>query len=92
VIVGDLQLDFSKIEEGIIYYQNYWENQLAALTTAGKKADKTKVINYLDIRDFVPAFIKKIADRNNYLVNTDNILEPELDKFIAQLIHKMKEE
>jgi len=92
MILDDLQLDFKKIEEGIIYYQNYWEKQLAALTATGKKADKRKVINYLDIRDFVPAFIKKITDRNNYLVNTDNILEPELDKFISQLINKMKEE
>jgi hypothetical protein len=92
LVTNDLQLDLKKIEESIQVYQKYWEAQLADLTAEGKKADKNKVINYLEIRDFIPGFIRKIADNNNYVVNLEDIQEPALDNFILQLIHKMREE
>ena len=92
LITNNIRLNFKELEESIEYYQNYWEAELASLTAKGKKADKSKVVNYLDIRDFVPHFIRKISNSLNYMVDLDNIVDADLDEFILQLINKMKEE
>jgi hypothetical protein len=92
LITNDLHLDFKQLETSIQYYQDYWEGELANLTEKGKKADKNKVLNYLEIRDFIPEFIRKISEYNNYVTDCENVVEADLDNFILQLINKMKEE
>jgi len=92
LIRNGLQLDLKQIERSIIHYQQIWEQKLADLLSPGDKPDKEKIVNFVDIRDFIPDFIRCIADTHCHVIDIDHIDEDMLDRFILQLINKMKED
>ena len=92
LITNGLKLDLTDIAGAIAYYQKLWEDNLTSLIAKGNKPDKGKVVNYLDIRDFIPNFIQRLSDTNNLVVDEDAIDDSKLGGFILQLIDKMRED
>jgi hypothetical protein len=100
LIENEIKVDFKNIGDGIEKYQNYWKSQLVQFAN-NNSPNKSDIINFLDILDFIPNFLEKIKASNflkinlNDLENIDFVGHPlnlEWTKFVQQLITKMKED